>query len=126
MSESKFNRTKKKQMGQFMTPISLSKSLIKDRKYNISDKILEPSFGEGSFLIAIIDKRIDLYDNTIRTQEKIDKILEDNLYSVEMDIEIYQSAINNIESRYDCKVNTNNLINDDFFNVNYYVKFNNF
>jgi hypothetical protein len=123
MSESKFNRTKKKQLGQFMTPISLSKLLIQERNYKITDKILEPSFGEGSFLIAIIDKLLGVYDNTIDIQDKIDKILNDNLYGVEMDIELYKKAIENIEKRYGCKVNTNNLINDDFFNVNFNIKF---
>ena len=73
MSESKFNRTKKKQLGQFMTPISLSKSLIQERNYKITDKILEPSFGTGSFLIAIIDKLLEVYDNTINIQDKIDR-----------------------------------------------------
>ena len=124
MSESKFNRTKKKQLGQFMTPITLSKSLIKDRVYKITDKILEPSFGEGSFLIAIIDKLLDVYDDTISIQDKVDKILINNLYGVEMDIELYNTAINNIEKRYNCKVNINNLINNNFFNVNFDVKFN--
>ena len=119
MSESKFNRTKKKQLGQFMTPISLSKSLIQERNYKITDKILEPSFGTGSFLIAIIDKLLEVYDNTINIQDKIDKILNNNLYGVEMDVELYNTAINNIEKRYNCKVNTINLINDDFFNVNF-------
>jgi hypothetical protein len=124
MSESKFNRTKKKQLGQFMTPIVLSKTLIQERNYKITDKILEPSFGDGSFLIAIIDKLLEVYDNDINIQDKIDKILINNLYGVEMDVELYNTAINNIEKRYGCKVNTNNLINDDFFNVDFDVKFN--
>ena len=41
-----------------------------------------------------------------------------------MDVELYNTAINNIEKRYNCKVNTINLINDDFFNVNFDIKFN--
>jgi hypothetical protein len=123
MSESKFNRTKKKQLGQFMTPMSLSRLLIDKREYQLTDKILEPSFGEGSFLIAIIEKLLKLYDN-MSIQEKMDKIFEHNLYGVEMDKELYDNAIQNIESRFNCKIKTHNLINDDFFNVNFDLKFN--
>lgn len=123
MSESKFNRTKKKQLGQFMTPINLSKLLIEKRQYQLTDKILEPSFGEGSFLIAIIEKLLNLYDN-MSIQEKMDKIFEHNLYGVEMDEELYNKAIQNIENRFNCKIKTDNLINDDFFNVNFDIKFN--
>jgi hypothetical protein len=123
MSESKFNRTKKKQLGQFMTPMSLSRLLIDKREYQLTDKILEPSFGEGSFLIVIIEKLLKLYDN-MSIQEKMDKIFEHNLYGVEMDKELYDNAIQNIESRFNCKIKTHNLINDDFFNVNFDLKFN--
>jgi hypothetical protein len=54
MSETKYKRDKKKQLGQFMTPESLSWSILKHRQYKITDKILEPSFGKGSFLFGII------------------------------------------------------------------------
>jgi hypothetical protein len=123
MSESKFNRTKKKQLGQFMTPITLSKSLIEKRQYKITDKILEPSFGEGSFLISIIEKLLNLYED-MTIQEKMDNIFSNNLYGVEMDKELYEIAIQNIENKFNCKIKTNNLINDDFFNVNFDFKFN--
>lgn len=124
MSESKFNRTKKKQLGQFMTPLNLSKSLLSERKYKITDKILEPSFGEGSFLMAIIDKLLDEYDNNLSIDEKVKMILTNNIYGVEMDSELYEKAIKNIENRYGCKLTTTNLIQDDFFNVNFDLKFN--
>jgi hypothetical protein len=45
MAISRQNREYKKKMGQFMTPFSLSKQLIKKRNYTLSDLILEPSFG---------------------------------------------------------------------------------
>ena len=56
MSEAKYEKTKKKQLGQFMTPNELSKTLIKQRQYKITDKVLEPSFGEGSFIVQIIHR----------------------------------------------------------------------
>ena len=123
MSESKNKRTKKKQMGQFMTPLKLSKDLIKSRKYKKTDKILEPSFGEGSFLIAIIDKLLDVYPEEWTTQQKVDIILQNNLFGVEMDNELYEKAFYNIQNKYGCVINEHNLINDDFFNVVFSNKF---
>jgi type I restriction-modification system DNA methylase subunit len=123
MSESKNKRTKKKQMGQFMTPLELSKDLIKNRKYKKTDKILEPSFGEGSFLIAIIDKLLDVYPNELTTQQKIDLILQNNLFGVEMDTELYDKAFHNIKNRYGCIIKDHNLINNDFFKIEFDTKF---
>lgn len=123
MSESKNKRTKKKQMGQFMTPLELSKDLIKNRKYKRTDKILEPSFGEGSFLIAIIDKLLDVYPEELTIQQKVDLILKNNLFGVEMDVELYKKTFINIQKRYECIINDHNLINDDFFKVEFDTKF---
>ena len=118
MSEAKYKREKKKQLGQFMTPRKLVKDLLKNRQYNIDDKILEPSFGEGSFIIEIIYKFIDLYDD-YSVQDKIDKILSKNIYGVEMDSDLYQRAILNISNEFNVTVHNHNLVNDDFFNVEY-------
>lgn len=123
MSEPKYERDKKKQLGQFMTPRVLVKKLIGNREYKTTDKILEPSFGQGSFLIEIIYKLIDLYPSELTIQQKIDEILKNNIYGVEMDLEMFNRTINNIQTEFNVKVSQHNLINDDFFNVDYNFKF---
>ena len=80
MSETKYKRDKKKQLGQFMTPESLSWSILKRRQYKITDKILEPSFGKGSFLFGIIKVLLNVYPNELNLEQKLDLIFENNLY----------------------------------------------
>ncbi len=124
MSETKYKRDKKKQLGQFMTPESLSWSILKHRQYKITDKILEPSFGKGSFLFGIIKVLLNVYPNELNLEQKLDLIFENNLFGVEFDKELYDFTINEIQVRYNYKLKKHNLINSDFFLVNYDIKFN--
>ena len=90
MSETKYKREKKKQLGQFMTPENLAYKLIARRNYNVTDKILEPSFGKGGFLFPIVDSLIKVYPVNLSLEQKLDLIFENNIYGVELDIELYE------------------------------------
>ena len=46
------------------------------------DKVLEPSFGDGSFLLPLIEKFLPLYDGPL--PERLDQILTRNVYGVEL------------------------------------------
>lgn len=107
MTESRVERTKKKQLGQFMTPESLSKDIVSKIFININSKILEPSFGDGSFIFAIIEK---LLEQNI----PLSVILKDILYGVEIDTSLYNSTLEKLEFKYG-KLPKHNLINGDFF-----------
>ncbi len=119
MSETKYKRDKKKQLGQFMTPETLASELIGNRKYEITDKILEPSFGKGGFLFPIIEKLLDVYPDTMSKRDKLDKIFAENIYGVEMDQELFEYTISEIERRYSYSLTNHNLLNKDFFLVDY-------
>jgi len=123
MSQTKSNRDKKKQLGQFMTPESLATKLLSVRNYKITDKILEPSFGKGGFLFPIIDKLIDVYPKNYSLDQKLDLIFQNNIYGVEMDTELYEFTLKEISNRYQYDVKSHNLTNSDFFLVNYDIKF---
>lgn len=123
MSQTKYNRDKKKQLGQFMTPETLASKLIKKRKYRITDKILEPSFGKGGFLFPIIDKLIQVYPDSFSNEEKLDSIFQHNIFGVELDIELYEYTLNEIEKRYSYKLKKHNLVNSDFFLIDYEILF---
>lgn len=123
MSEAKYEKTKKKQLGQFMTPNDLSRTLLKQRQYKITDKVLEPSFGEGSFIIQIIYKFLEVYPYDMSNKEKVNLILKNNIYGVEMDEELYHKCIENIENEFDMTITETNLINSNFFNVEYDIEF---
>jgi hypothetical protein len=123
MSQSKYKRDKKKQLGQFMTPESLAYKLINLRDYKITDKILEPSFGRGGFLFPIIDKLIEVYPKDLSDNKKLDLIFENNLFGVELDSDLYLETLNEIEKRYSYKLGKHNLVNSDFFLVEYDILF---
>jgi hypothetical protein len=124
MSETKYNRDKKKQLGQFMTPELLASKLIDRRIYKVTDKILEPSFGKGGFLFPIIDSLVKVYPNDLSMVEKLDLIFENNIFGVELDTELYEYTISEIEKKYSYKLKKHNLVNLDFFLVKYDVLFN--
>lgn len=124
MSETKYKRDKKKQLGQFMTPESLASKLIARRNYKSTDRILEPSFGKGGFLFPIIDSLLKVYPDNLSTVEKLDSIFENNIFGVELDTELYEYTLNEIERRYSYKLGKHNLVNSDFFLVDYNILFN--
>lgn len=53
MSLAKNHREKKRQLGQFLTPPEIAKAIVGQLSIRPEDKILEPSFGEGAFLLAV-------------------------------------------------------------------------
>jgi tRNA1(Val) A37 N6-methylase TrmN6 len=113
LAEVKVNRTKKKQLGQFMTPIDKCQEILSGYKFTINDKVLEPSFGCGNFIVTLIDKFIDLYEGTI--EERITKILNNNIYGVEFDEEQYEECLKNIKYKYGFLPETHNLVLSDYF-----------
>jgi hypothetical protein len=113
MAEVKSNRTKKKQLGQFMTPIEKCENITSKYEFKITDKILEPSFGCGNFILTLIDKFIPLYDGTI--DNKLTLILNNNIYGVEFDTEQYDLCLKNISEKYGFLPDSHNLILGDYF-----------
>jgi hypothetical protein len=115
MSESRILRSSKKQLGQFMTPVHLSKSIVSGLDINIDSIVLEPSFGDGSFIIAIIEK---LIQQGLTLEFILDKIL----YGVELDTELYEKTLNKIETKWGY-LPKHNLVNADFFETDFQIKF---
>ena len=56
MSIARLAREKKRQLGQFFTPADTARAIIEDLKLLPSHQILEPSFGEGAFILAIVEQ----------------------------------------------------------------------
>jgi len=117
MAETKINRSKKKQFGQFMTPLKICENILYDYVFDINDKILEPSFGCGNFIITIIDKFMMLYQGTI--QEKLTKILNRNIFGVELDKEMFNITLKLIEKKYGFLPENHNLIEYDYLMYEY-------
>lgn len=116
MSEKRNSRSNKKQLGQFMTPIDLSKSIVSKLKLDKNSIILEPSFGDGSFIMSIIDFLIN-------KNISLEYILCNILYGVEIDADMYDKTINKIKEKYGKLPEDHNLVNGDFFEIDFNVKF---
>jgi tRNA1(Val) A37 N6-methylase TrmN6 len=107
----------KRQLGQFMTPDYLSEEMIDKLNINISDKILEPSFGKGSFILKLIDRFFYLYGD-MSINNKLDLILTNNIWGIELDVDLYNYTINEIKCKYGYMPDVHNLYNIDFFKFN--------
>lgn len=88
---------KTKQLGQVFTPDNITEQILDMSGYtanNILGKtILEPSFGEGVFLKHIVLRIINEGERTGLTTEEIKKQLEDNVYGIEIDSELYHKTL---------------------------------
>lgn len=122
MAIARQDRDYKKKMGQFMTPYSLTNTFIKRRNYKISDTVLEPSFGEGSFLFSIIDRFIEIHCPT-NIDLFVISLLENNIYGVEIDTELYNKTLEEISKKYCINFDTinHNLYNCDFFDEAFFA-----
>lgn len=55
MSIARLSRERKRQLGQFFTPASTAATVVKNLTILPTHRILEPSFGEGAFVFALLD-----------------------------------------------------------------------
>src|SRR5690606_2747022 len=108
MTQAKFDRPRKRQLGQFLTPPSLANEIVSKIQIQASDKVLEPGCGDGSFLIPIIQKYID-YGLDLAT------ILNTRVWGVNIDAEVYNCCIDYIQRHFGPLPSAHNIVNGDFF-----------
>jgi tRNA1(Val) A37 N6-methylase TrmN6 len=121
MAEVKVKRTKKKQLGQFMTPLFRCQYIISSITLQKSDKVLEPSFGCGNFIITLIEKFLPHYEGTI--YQKLDIILTENIWGIEFDEEQYNLCLENIKNKWGYLPQKHNLVLSDYFLWETSIKF---
>jgi hypothetical protein len=103
-------------MGQYMTPVDLSKKICDTYSFTPNDAVLEPSFGNGSFLLNLLAKFVELYvANGSSDKEAVILALENNIYGAEIDAELYKNTLESIEKTYGFIPSKHNLVNCDFF-----------
>lgn len=113
MSQARQARTVKRQMGQFLTPPALAARIVAELSLNADSRVLEPSFGDGSFLLPLIDRFATLYDGS--PAERLAQALSRNIYGVELDAALYEKCLANIKARYGALPERHNLVQCDFF-----------
>lgn len=55
MSTARLSRDRKRQLGQYFTPPSTAEAIVRNLTILPTHRVLEPSFGEGAFILPIID-----------------------------------------------------------------------
>lgn len=104
-----------------MTPEPLAARLVETLELTTDTRVLEPSFGSGNFLIPLIRRFVALHKGS--TQERLHKVLTQNVFGVERDPEMFSTAVSRIEDEFGELPRNANLVNADFFRVEYFDGF---
>ena len=122
MSQTKTLRARKRQLGQFLTPPETARRLVGSLAFTRDDKVLEPSFGDGSFILPLIEKFLPLYGGPI--PERLDQILSRNVYGVELDSALHARCLDAIAERWGYCPARHSLLCADFFQTAFLRHFN--
>lgn len=113
MSETKTRRHARRQLGQFFTPDAVARRLVSSLDITNTSVVLEPSSGDGAFLLALVERFLDLHQGT--AQERLRKTLTENVFAVEIDTTAYAAALARLEARFGPLPEHHNLVLGDFF-----------
>lgn len=113
MSQTKTKRAAKRQLGQFYTPTRLARRLVADLALTADTTVLEPSAGDGAFVLPLIERLMDLHAGS--DSERLRKILTDNVFAVEIDPAAHSGLLRAIEDRWGTLPDSHNLVCGDFF-----------
>lgn len=101
----------KKNLGQVFTPTWIVNLMIQDKDL-LNENILEPSCGDGAFLMVIVKNILEL-NISLKTKRNF---LENNITAFEIDESIYNQCINNLNklcADYGLKDIKWNIFNED-------------
>ncbi|HEX5416498.1 MAG TPA: N-6 DNA methylase [Chloroflexota bacterium] len=112
MSQTRTRRPPKRQLGQFMTPPSLAENLVRQLPLSADLRVLEPSFGDGSFILPLIEAFLPLYPGPVA--DRLDAILSRNIFGVEIDATLYQACLEKIARKWGHVPPAHNLVCADF------------
>ena len=121
MSQTKTLRDQKQQWGQFLTPAATAERLILDLPLTRDSIILEPSFGDGAFLLPLINRLLPLYDGPL--SGRLGQVLTRNIYGVEIDPALHTQCLKKIEERWGHCPARHNLACADFFQTYFAAQF---
>ena len=90
MSQAKLSRKRKRQLGQFLTPLPIASAIVRRLRISPDMRVLEPSLGDGSFIFALLEtlgKRLTREHLTRERliRERLIRWANENLYGCEID-----------------------------------------
>jgi Eco57I restriction-modification methylase len=100
-----------------MTPPLTAQRLVTDLVLTSSSKVLEPSFGEGGFLMPLIERLMAAHSGASR--KRFEAVMTDNLHAVELDAALYDKTIKMIEARWGPLPAGHHLVLGDYFQTSF-------
>jgi len=94
MSVARLARDKKRQLGQFLTPHATAAAIVNQINLLPCHRVLEPSFGEGSFVFALIDS----LKRSVSSVE-LRRWCKQYLFGCELDSRAYQTFLKEWRAR---------------------------
>jgi N-6 DNA Methylase len=109
----KRGRSVQRQLGQYLTPEKLASEVANEPLLRAPNTTLEPSFGEGAFLLPVIAHYMELEQGS--TASRLEHVLNERVWGVEIDPVMYDRAIAAIEARWGSMPARHNLVCGDYF-----------
>lgn len=100
-------------MGQFLTPPRLARELAGPTLALEPQTVLEPSFGEGAFLLPAIEHFVIREPGS--SSAKLGRVLNERVWGVEIDPAMYERTLTAIRSRWGSLPSAHNLLLGDYF-----------
>jgi hypothetical protein len=113
MNKARIDRDQQSQLGQFFTPVETAQKIVDSLSLTTKSVVLEPSAGDGSFLIPLILRFMKLHSGT--HIERLTKTLTKNIFSVELDTVAYKKSLEQLEKIFGSLPKNHNIMCNDFF-----------
>lgn len=111
--QAKHARSARRQLGQFLTPEPLARRIAEPELSVGHRRILEPSFGDGGFLLPIIETLVS--DGHGSPNLRLGKVLTEQLWGVELDPLLFEKCLSRITARWGSLPADHNLVLGDYF-----------
>jgi len=109
---------KKNLLGQISTPPEIAKLIAKLCIHSYKDKIIDPCFGEGIFLISSFERLNELANKSKKIPAK--SFLK-QIYGVELDPQLFLIGLRNFMTYSGISRVEHNFFNGDFFDLEGYI-----
>jgi hypothetical protein len=112
VADAKASRDRRRQLGQWMTPAALAHRISARVVLTPDVRVLEPSFGDGAFLLPLIERLVALRGGGADAYRAV---MRENLFGVELDPVLYERALERIGQHFGPPPGDHQLRCGDFF-----------
>lgn len=95
-----------------MTPPPLARRIVEHLHLTPTSVVLEPSFGNGSFLLPLVERLVELRGGG---PDAFSTVMSENVFGVEIDPELFAESVATLEARYGPLPENHGLSCGDFF-----------